>query len=120
MIYLVLTLVIHIEYYIKNKNDVFYINKSEKWIKINEVNLNVNQILSITYVMPPVWFRENKIKFLSFESYHFVKIKMINNEEYIFTSLMEYPIQDAFACFDQIDIIKKQFLYPSILLESTW
>lgn len=111
------TLFLHIQYYMKNKNDVLIINISEKTICINEQNVVAfNEIEKIIYVMPPVWHRKGFIRFLSFEDYHYARIKMKSGQEFIFTCLMNYKVEDALKQIDGVPVEKRKSLLATTLI----
>lgn len=116
-ILLVPTLFLHIEYYIKNKNDVLIIDASQKTITINEQNpISFSEIESITYVMPPVWHRKGTIRFLPFEDYHYAKIIIKGGGEFIFTCLMAYRVEDALKQISGVKVLKRKLLFATTLL----
>lgn len=117
LIILIPTLFLHIEYYLKNRNDILIIDTSEKTISINEQkSIFFNQIESIIYVMPPVWHRKGIIRLLPFEDYHYAKIKMKNGEEFIFTCLMAYRVEDVLEQISGIAIEKRKMLFATMLI----
>ena len=111
------TLFIHIEYYLKNKNDILIIDTSKKTISINDQKpIFFSEIENIIYFMPPVWHRKSFIRLLSFEDYHYAKIKMKNGEQFIFTSLMAYRIEDVLKQISGVPIEKRKLLFATTFL----
>lgn len=117
LIFLIPTLFIHIEYYLKNKNDVLIIDSSERTIIINKQKpILFSEIDNIIYIMPPVWHRKGFIRLLPFEDYHYAKIKMKNGKQFIFTCLMAYRVEDALKQISGVPTEKRKFLFASILI----
>lgn len=112
------TLFLHIEYYLKNRNDILIIDISEKTISINgQKPIFFSEIENIAYVMPPVWHRKGFIRLLPFEDYHYAKIKMKNGEQFIFTCLMAYRVEDVLKQISGVPIEKRKFLFATTLIE---
>jgi hypothetical protein len=117
LVLLVPTLFIHIEYYLKNRNDILIIDTSEKTISINgQKPIFFSEIENITYVMPPVWHRKGFIRLLPFEDYHYAKIKMKNGEQFIFTCLMAYRVEDVLKQISGVPIEKRKLLFATTLI----
>jgi hypothetical protein len=119
--YLVLllpTLYIHIEYYLRNRNDVLIINPAAETITINNRDpICFVEIETIVYVMPPVWHRKRGIRLLPFEDYHYAKIKMKNGDFFIFTCLMAYRVEDALKSIKGVPIEKNKLLLATTFIE---
>ena len=117
--YLVLflpTLFLHLEYFFKNKGDVFKVDGIKKFISFNkEKAISFNDIESIIYVMPPVWHRKSIIRFFPFEDYHYAEINLKSGEQFILTCLMAYPVEAALEPITEVKIQKRKRL-----LASTW
>jgi hypothetical protein len=117
LVLLIPTLFLHIEYYIINKSDIFKIDTNEMTITINnKIPISFNEIESINYYMPPVWHRKSKIRILPFEDYHYAKIKMKNDEQFTFTCLMAYQVEEALKEISGILIIKRKLLFATTLI----
>lgn len=117
-ILLVPTLYLHIEYYLMNRNDVLIIDAVEKKIIINaQKPISFNEIEKIIYFMPPVWHRKGLIRLLPFEDYHYARIKMKNGDQFLFTCLMAYRVEDALKQIAEIVIEKRKILFASTFIE---
>jgi hypothetical protein len=111
------TVLLHIEYYLKNKNDVFIIDAAENRIIINNQKpILFSDIECVMYIMPPVWHRKGFIKYLSIEDYHYAKIIMKNGEKYIFTSLMATSVEDALNQIKGVKVEKIKLLFATTLI----
>ncbi|MES2560981.1 MAG: hypothetical protein V4590_14640 [Bacteroidota bacterium] len=118
LVLLIPTLFLHIEYYLKNKNDILTIDTCQELISINEQRpISFNEIEKITFFMPPVWHRKGIIRLLPFEDYHYAKIKMKNGEYFVFTCLMAYRVEEALELISGVVIEKKTRLFATTLLE---
>jgi hypothetical protein len=118
MVLLIPTLFLHVEYFLKNRNDILTIDVEQKNIRINkQTDIAFNQIENITYFMPPVWHRKGFIRLLPFEDYHYARITMKNGERFIFTCLMAYRVEDTLKSITGVRIEKKNRLFATTLLE---
>lgn len=109
------TLFLHLEYYFINKKDRVTINYNLSQIIINNNLYLFEEIDSIILVMPPVWHRKESIRFLPFEEYNFAKIIFKNKDEFIFTNLLEYKIENIFSKIPDINIERKSMLISTTL-----
>ncbi len=111
------TLFLHIDYYLKNRKDVFFIDTLEKSIRINNLKLiSFNEVESVHYFMPPVWHRKGFIRFLPFEDYHYAKINFRNGEQFVFTSLMDWRVEDTLQQIGAVSVVKNKRLFATTLL----
>jgi hypothetical protein len=115
--YLVLmipTLYLHFEYYRRNKNQRLLIDTSLKSLTINEQDsIPFSEIECIYYVMPPVWHRNSNLRMVPFEDYHYAKIKLKNGQEFIFTCLMHFNVQEALGQIVGVPVVKKKPIIAS-------
>lgn len=93
LILLLPTLYLHIEYYKKNKDNIFIINSLEKNIIIDGIKINFESIKSIEYYMPRNWHLDFTGRMYPTEDYHFAKIRMFNRNDFIFTSLLSFSVE---------------------------
>lgn len=109
------TLFLHIEYYLRNRNDVFTLDVLNKTICLNNQDrIRFDEIEKITYFMPPVWHRKGFVRFLPFEDYHYARIVMKNGTSFIFTCLLSHDVEDALKDISGVTLEKKQVLVASM------
>ena len=111
------TIFLHIEYYIRNRRDKVKIDIEQNFITINNAKeVPFHQIEKIVLFMAPVWHRKTGIRYWPFESYRYARLQMKNGEQYIFTCLMAYDINETMAQIRGVKIDYKERLVATPLI----
>jgi hypothetical protein len=113
------TILLHVEYYLKNKADVVYIDSKEKSITINkDRTIQFDEVEKIILYMPPCWNRNDNFRYYPFEDYRYSQIQIRGGDKYLFTCLMDFNIDKVMAKFVGVPIEKKVRLIASPLIEN--
>ncbi|WP_292939389.1 hypothetical protein [Mucilaginibacter sp. 44-25] len=118
IILLIPTILIHFEYYLRNKNDLFIIDLHQKIISYNTtLSIHFSEIEKIVLYMPPVWHRKGSIRFLPFEDYRYAAIELKSGKRHIITCLMIYDLEKIMSTIPGVTIQKKKRLIASPFLD---
>lgn len=110
-------MLLHVEYYIRNRGDVVSINVVQKIISINGEIIPFDEIEKITLYMAPVWYRKRPVRIFPFEDYRYSKIQMKAGNYFIFTCLMEFEVDKLMAAIRGVPIEKKARPIATPLIE---
>jgi hypothetical protein len=112
---------LHIEYFLINKTDIVDVNASLRTVSFNDKTpvpfINIEKII---LVMSPVLYRNGNINITPFDNYHYAVISMKGGEQFIFTSLMAFRVEEAMKHISGVTIEKKRRLVASPLLLRYW
>jgi hypothetical protein len=113
-------LYLHLEYYFTNRSDEIVLDSTRNTLKQNnEIEIAYADIKSITYFMPPVWYRNGFIS-SPFEDYHFAIITLNSGQEIIFTCLMATNVKATLSLISGPVVIKRKLLFASIKFAKTF
>ncbi|HVW98376.1 MAG TPA: hypothetical protein VHA56_20585 [Mucilaginibacter sp.] len=118
IVLLIPTILLHFEYYLRNKNDLVMIDLYQKIISYNtSPSIHFSEIERIILYVPPVWHRKGFIRLLPFEDYRYATIELKSGKQYIITCLMMYDLEKVMSTISGVTIEKKKRLIASPLLD---
>jgi hypothetical protein len=110
-------LLLHVEYYIRNRRDVVSINVAQSILCINGEVIPFNEIEKITLYTATVRYRKSHVRIFPFEDYRYSKIQMKAGNYFIFTCLMDFEVDKLMAAIRGVPIEKKARPIATPLIE---
>ena len=113
---LILSLSLHIEYWLANKNTWYEITDKEISQIKNGVRKTYNhsEIKRLVVVLSPSLYKNSNVHLLTMEQYHYAFIQFNNGEVWIITSLLYPRLDKVLAKIKTIALYKSKKLYCNI------
>ncbi len=110
---------LHIEYLLFGRYKKIVVSFQEKKLTIfykDEIKSYSFKEIEKIVVYGTRTLYKGRIQFMFYEDYNFLIIHLKDKSQIVITCLMVYPITLLLRQFEDIQIIKKKMVYPSILL----
>lgn len=113
LIDLIPVLYLHIEYWLKNKNETYEVHFDELvQFKNGEKTIyKVSDIKKITVYLSPALYRRSNLHFLGIEAYHYARVYLTSGEELIITCLLTPKVEKAVSRLRGVKIERKKRLF---------
>jgi len=110
------TLYLHIEYWIKNKDEEYEVHFDELVrYKDGETTVyKVSDIERIKVYMSPALYRGSNLHFLGIEAYHYARVHLKSGEELIITCLLTSKVEKALRGLRGVKVERKKRLFNTL------
>ena len=112
------TLYLHIEYWLKNKGEVYevYFDELICYKGGKSKTYKVSDIDYIKVYLSPALFKGSNLHLLGIEAYHYARVYLTSGEELIITCLLTPKVEQALRQLHGVKIKRKKRLYNTL----TW
>ena len=115
LIFLIPTLVIHLQYYVENKSIAMLIDKNQIRIIVNrkeQFTFHIQDISLIELCLSPAQYFKSSFLNTPFDTYYYAKIKLKTGKSFVITSLL-IDKQETLE-FKGVKIIRHKIFFPII------
>ncbi len=112
----VITLYLHIEYYVKNRGEAYEVHFDElvRFKNGESTTYAVSDIEKIKVYLSPALYRGSNLHFLGIEAYHYARVYLKSGEELIITCLLTPKVEKALSTLRGVKIVRKKRLYNTL------
>ncbi len=115
-------LYLHIEYWLRNKNEVYILEeKGLRIIKNGESEeFPINEIHKIVVYMSPNMYKQWPFYFFSMEQYHYSRVFLKNGSYLYITCLLAPNVYQTLSNLKGVSIKKRKWLFNSTYFPERW
>lgn len=112
----VITLYLHIEYYLKNKGEEYEVHFDQliRYKNGERETYKVSDIERIKVYLSPALYRGSNLHFLGIEAYHYARVYLKSGEELIITCLLALKVEKALSGLRGVKIERKKRLFNTL------
>ncbi|MCB0397485.1 MAG: hypothetical protein KDD36_12570 [Flavobacteriales bacterium] len=112
----VITLYLHIEYWLKNKGEEYEVHFDElvRFKNGESTVFKVSDIEKIKVYMSPALYRGSNLHFLGIEAYHYARVYLTSGEELIITCLLTPKIEKALRGLRGVKVERKKRVFNTL------
>ncbi|MGY6561399.1 MAG: hypothetical protein ACXITV_04780 [Luteibaculaceae bacterium] len=109
----VITLYLHIEYYLKNRGEEYEVRFDEliRYKNGESTTYKVSDIEKIKVYLSPALYRGSNLHFLGIEAYHYARVFLKSGEELIITCLLTPKVEKGLRGLRSVKIERKKRLF---------
>lgn len=113
---LIPTLYLHIEYYLKNKDEEYEVQFDEliRYKNGESESYKVSDIEIIKVYLSPALYRGSNLHFLGIEAYHYARVYLKSGEELIITCLLTPNVEKALRGLRGVKIERKRQFFNNL------
>jgi hypothetical protein len=112
----VITIYLHIDYWLKNKDEEYEVHFDElvRYKNGERTIYKVSDIERIVVHMSPALYRGSNLHFLGIEAYHYARVYLKSGEELIITCLLTPKVEKALRGLRGVRIERKKWLFNTL------